>query len=36
VGTFAHGLSAFIDWQTVLGIDSVQSNTVHLGARYAF
>lgn len=34
--TLQHGVSAFIDWETLLGYDDVQSNVIHVGARYEF
>jgi outer membrane autotransporter protein len=36
VATLQHGVSAFIDWESVLAYDSVQNNAFRLGARYAF
>lgn len=36
VGTFPHGISAFVDYETVLGLNGVENHVVHLGGRYEF
>lgn len=35
-GTFAHGISAFLSYQTLLGLRSVESHKVMLGTRLEF
>jgi outer membrane autotransporter protein len=36
VGTFAHGISAFLDYEVILGLNHVEANVVNLGGRYEF
>lgn len=34
--TLPHGVSTFIDWETILDYDAVQNNAIRIGARYEF